>query len=83
MSTEVTFQPAARRALTQLRKSDREGVDQILDAINLLRSNPRPPGSHPYGSGYFRIHIGRYRVLYQIREGSPVVISIENVGKVP
>ncbi|UGY90761.1 type II toxin-antitoxin system RelE family toxin [Streptomyces gobiensis] len=83
MSAEVVFQPAARRALTQLRKSDREEIDQVLDAINLLRGNPRPLGSHPYGSGYFRMHVGRYRVLYQVRDGSPVVISIETVGKVP
>jgi mRNA interferase RelE/StbE len=83
VSAEVIFQPAARRALSLLRKSDREGTDQVLDAINLLRSDPRPAGSHPYGSGYFRIHVGRYRVLYQVRDGAPVVISIETVGKVP
>lgn len=83
MSADVIFQPAARRALTQLRKADREGVDQVLDAINLLLGNPRPPGSQPYGSGYCRIHVGRYRVLYQVLDGSPVVISIETVGKVP
>ncbi|QKW07226.1 type II toxin-antitoxin system RelE/ParE family toxin [Streptomyces sp. NA04227] len=83
MSAEVVFQAPARQKLREYRKNDRAGVDQVLDSINLLRGDPRPPGSAPYGSGYFRIHVGVYRVLYQVRNGTPVVISIEHVGKVP
>ncbi|MDH2388775.1 type II toxin-antitoxin system RelE/ParE family toxin [Streptomyces sp. HNM0663] len=69
--------------MTQLRRTDRQGVDQVLDAISLLRADPRPQGARPYGSGFLRIHVGRYRVLYHVRDGSPVVISVEMVGRVP
>jgi mRNA-degrading endonuclease RelE of RelBE toxin-antitoxin system len=83
VSAEIVFQPAAKRSLTRLRKDDPAGVDQVLDSINLLTRNPRPAGARSYGSDTFRLHVGAYRVLYVIKDGSPVVISIELVGRIP
>ncbi|MFR9721871.1 type II toxin-antitoxin system RelE family toxin [Streptomyces sp. MS19] len=78
---KVTFTPAADRALARLYKADPKGVDQVMDSINLLLRDPQPAGVCPWGSDKFRMHVGAYRVLYQVISRKPVVIDIEHVGR--
>lgn len=65
----------------KLRKADKEGTDQVLDAVNTLARNPTPSGAHRYGKDTYRMRVGFYRVLYSIVKRDPVVISIEHVGR--
>jgi mRNA interferase RelE/StbE len=58
---------------------DPPGLRIMLDAIDGLADDPRPAGSVPWGRELARLHIGRYRVLYQISED---VITIERVDRV-
>ncbi|GAA2126522.1 type II toxin-antitoxin system RelE family toxin [Streptomyces synnematoformans] len=78
MNVEIKIQASAQAALARFSKDDRDGADQVIDAINLLRNNPHQ-GSK-WGS-YRRLHVGVYRVLFQIIDGAPVVVSIENIGR--
>ncbi|MDT0441425.1 type II toxin-antitoxin system RelE family toxin [Streptomyces johnsoniae] len=77
----MQYTPEAERSLTRLRKADPEGVDQVLDSINLLLRNPRPSGAHSYGGDQFRMRICFYRVLYTIVSSKPLVISVDHVGR--
>jgi mRNA interferase RelE/StbE len=53
---------------------DPGGIREVLDAIDRLADDPRPPGSFPYGSPDLRrLRVGRYRVLYEIT-GNAVTI---------
>lgn len=79
--SSVRWSESAKRSMARFRKEDPRGVDQVLDAVNLLRSNPRPAGAQPYGRAHLRIHVGRYRVLYEVVSREPVVLSIETVGR--
>ncbi|WP_079031699.1 type II toxin-antitoxin system RelE family toxin [Streptomyces specialis] len=81
--SRVTWSSGAKRSLAKYQKDDPGGVDHVLDAVNLLRKNPRPPGAQPYGSDHLRIHVGRYRVLYRIVSNEPLIVGIETVGRVP
>lgn len=75
----VTWSPTAQRKMRQYHKEDPQGVDQILDSVNALASNPRPRGA--WGSGStLRIHVGRYRVWYEIND-TAVTITIFEVGR--
>ncbi len=47
---------------------DPAGLGGVLDAIDALADNPRPAGSVPWGPVMNRLHLGRYRVLYEIGE---------------
>lgn len=47
---------------------DPAGLAEVLDAIDALADNPRPPGSVPYGPTVCRLHIGAYRVMYEITD---------------
>ena len=47
---------------------DPQGFGETLDAIAALAEDPRPPGSVPYGPTVCRLHVGRYRVMYEITD---------------
>ncbi|MER6916084.1 type II toxin-antitoxin system RelE/ParE family toxin [Streptomyces sp. NPDC000594] len=80
--SQVIWERAAREALAQYGKGDPTGVDQVLDSVGLLLANPRPSGAQDCGKGTYRIHVGRYRVWYTIKQSKPVVIAVDHVGRV-
>jgi mRNA interferase RelE/StbE len=56
---------------------DPEGLGQLLDAVDLLAEEPRPVGTTEYGSpDVRRLHVGRYRVLYDIDDTTVTVVVI-------
>ncbi|WP_059006348.1 type II toxin-antitoxin system RelE family toxin [Streptomyces specialis] len=79
--SKVIWDPKAQKNFARLAKQDPRGADQVLDGISLLLRNPRPAGAHPYGKNWYRIHMGFYRVIYEIKSEKPVIISVEHVGR--
>lgn len=79
--SKIKWTAVAERNLTAIRNDDPGAVDQILDAVNLLRSNPRPSTAHAWGPDTLRIRIGFYRILYRVISTTPLVISVETVGR--
>ncbi|MGS1091684.1 MULTISPECIES: type II toxin-antitoxin system RelE family toxin [Corynebacterium] len=71
----ITYVPSAAKAI---RKLDRSTARRLLDAIESLASDPRPPGSIQLkgGSGEFRIRVGDYRVVYGIHHDELVVLVL-------
>jgi mRNA interferase RelE/StbE len=56
---------------------DPNGIREVLDAIDRLADDPRPPGSFPYGSPDLRrLRAGRYRVLYEITQDAVAIRHI-------
>jgi mRNA interferase RelE/StbE len=54
-----------------------DGLAQLLDAVDLLADEPRPVGTAEYGSpDVRRLHVGRYRVLYDIDDTTVTVVVI-------
>jgi mRNA interferase RelE/StbE len=70
----------SERALNQAAgflADDPDGLAQLLDAVDLLADEPRPVGTAEYGSpDVRRLHVGRYRVLYDIDEMTVTVVVI-------
>jgi len=79
--SQVLWERAAKTSLSRYSKDDPAGVNQVLDSINLLPANPRPSGVLNCGSDKYRMHVGRYRVWYTIKQSKPVVIAIDLVGR--
>ena len=71
---------SATRQLAALRRTDRAGIDQVMDALNMLKRNPRPAGASRMGPDRMRIHVAQYRVIYRIEGSDPVIITVEHVG---
>ena len=76
MRYEIRFKASAWRLL---RKLDREARGRIIAAIWALGDNPRPPGSRKLTAteDFYRIRVGRYRVIYEVRDDDLVVLVIK------
>ena len=74
---EIRFLPSVRKDLRGIPKPT---VKRILEAIDRLGTNPRPPECKKLtGRALFRIRIGVYRVIYEIR-GDELVVIVVKVG---
>lgn len=82
MSYTIEWDMTALSRAAQFVEDDAAGVKQLVAACDLLEGDPRPAGSFAYGSpDVRRIHVGRYRVLYEIDE-TQQQITIARVGRV-
>ncbi|WP_432744400.1 type II toxin-antitoxin system RelE/ParE family toxin [Streptomyces sp. JH002] len=83
MTYRIDWSEGALNAAARFLKEDPEGLEQVFASVNLLAADPRPDGSTPYGSDNLcRIHVGRYRVIYEIEE-STISIGVMTLGWVP
>lgn len=81
MTYRISWEPAALAAAEKHAAGDREGVQHVFRAVDLLADNPRPPGAFTVGaSGIYRIQVGFYRIQYEIHE-STVTITVFHLGR--
>ncbi len=75
MSYSVYIKPSAQKALARL---DRDIRRRISSRIDLLARDPRPPGTEKLAGAedLYRIRIGEYRVIYQIRDKELIVLVV-------
>lgn len=79
MSHEVIWEPEALAQAERLAKDDPDGVRQVFAAVDRLAENPRPDGA--FGSAdLLRIHVGVYRVLYEINDRQ-VRVTVIHLGR--
>ncbi|MFE9815873.1 type II toxin-antitoxin system RelE/ParE family toxin [Streptomyces sp. NPDC005773] len=82
MTYLITWDEHAIDQAARFLKDDPDGLRLLMDAVDLLAENPLPKGSTPYGSPTLRrIHVGRYRVRYEIQNAQVTVIVI-HLGRV-
>ena len=66
--------------IKDLRARPRSDVAKVLERIDALRDDPRPPGSEKLsGHERYRVRQGSYRILYEI-EDQQVVVTVFKVG---
>ncbi|MGH3187567.1 MAG: type II toxin-antitoxin system RelE family toxin [Streptosporangiaceae bacterium] len=81
MDLTIVYRETAAPALRRLRDSDRVAFARVRSAISALADNPYPDGAVPWGhSGYYRLHAGDLRVLYEVDEKAQA-IYILSVGQ--
>ena len=75
---EIEISPAAERALKKLSVDIR---NRIFKSLLTLRGDPRPHGVKKLSDedDIYRIRVGDYRIIYQIRDAVLVVVAV-NVG---
>ena len=76
MTYLVEFAPLAQR---QFKKHGRETQKRLLGRIEALSSNPRPPSVKKLADGgdLYRVRIGEFRVIYQIRDRELIVLIVK------
>jgi mRNA interferase RelE/StbE len=76
-SYRIVFKKSVAKDLRSIPKKE---VQRILDAIQLLASDPRPPQSKKLsGQERYRFRQGNYRILYSI-EDDKLIITVVRVG---
>ncbi|MFF1560707.1 type II toxin-antitoxin system RelE/ParE family toxin [Streptomyces sp. NPDC058279] len=81
MTYSIVWDEGAIDAAARFLKDDADGLRQLMDAVDLLGDRPRPEGSAEYGSPDLRrMHVGRYRVLYEISE-TTITIVVVHIGR--
>jgi mRNA interferase RelE/StbE len=77
LSYEVIWSERAIDQAVGFLKDDPEGLEQLLTAVDHLADEPRPEGTTEYGSPDLRrLHVGRYRVLYDVSDSAVTVVII-------
>lgn len=70
----IEFTNDAKRALKKLDKPIRR---RVIEAIQALANVPRPPGIKALtGSGYLRIRVGDWRIVYEVQDEILVILVI-------
>ena len=74
---KITVKPSVAKDLRKISKKD---VKRILETIQTLAENPRPPQSKKLsGQERYRLRQGNYRILYAI-EDDKLVVCVVKVG---
>lgn len=69
MTYEIAWADEAFAAAQAFMADDPAGLETVFDTVDELASNPRPPPAFPWGrTAFFRLRVGRYRVLYEIND---------------
>ncbi|MDO8616422.1 MAG: type II toxin-antitoxin system RelE/ParE family toxin [Dehalococcoidia bacterium] len=74
---EVAYEPRAERELLAL---PRDVARRVAAAIDRLSEEPRPSGCRKLSSRrerLYRIRVGDYRVIYEVRDNELVIIVIQ------
>jgi mRNA interferase RelE/StbE len=79
----VVWQHQAMDEFRRLRRLDPAGAKDCVAAVRALADDPRPPQARALGgSGYWRLSVGDWRVLYR-PEDETVTVLILKIGRVP
>ena len=76
MTYTIIWSVSAARTFRDFREQDPTGAGDIRTAIEALADDPRPDDSFPYGPAYRRLRVGRYRIMYRIKEKEISVIVL-------
>ncbi|MEO7745635.1 MAG: type II toxin-antitoxin system RelE/ParE family toxin [Actinomycetota bacterium] len=69
MIYEIVWADEAFVAARAFLADDPTGLAAVFDTVDALSSDPRPPTAFLRGgTGFLRLRVGRYRVLYEIRD---------------
>ena len=83
MGLTVIYRETAAAGLRHLRDEDKATFDRARGAIRALAADPYPEDTVPWGgSGIYRLHYGRVRVLYEVNVDRQAVYIL-NVSIVP
>jgi len=73
---QVKFKPSVEKELRKLQKKE---LRRVIGRVEELGQNPRPPGTGPvHGEqNVYRIRVGDYRIIYELREEEKLVFVLK------
>ena len=81
MTYGIVWADEALGAAQAFMAEDPEGLLAVFDAVDALADEPHPPSATGWGTtGFLRLRIGRYRVLYEVDQ-QLVRIDVVHLGR--
>ena len=81
MTYTVVWENAAMIEFRRLRALDPVGAKATAVAVRALADEPTPEAARPLGtSGFHRLHVGTWRVLY-LPDGDTLTVHVLKVGR--
>ncbi|MEU0030265.1 type II toxin-antitoxin system RelE/ParE family toxin [Streptomyces sp. NPDC006335] len=81
MTYTVVWENHAMNEFRRLRVLDPVGAKATAVAVRALAEDPRPDAARALGSsGYYRLHVGSWRVLYR-PDAPTVTVHVLKVGR--
>ena len=75
MTYGITWEPLAVDLATRFLADDPHGLRTLIDAIDALAGDAHPEKAFPFGTtNLLRLRIGRYRVVYEVREAERMIV---------
>lgn len=76
MTYEVEITPAAKRQIKKLTKSIQQ---LIVERLEELVENPRPPGvlKMEGEENLYRVRVGDYRIIYQVQDRMLLIVVVK------
>lgn len=75
------FEQAYLAGLKDLIATDRVTARRVMAMVNSLARNPEPAGSvHLGDSLFYRLHVGYYRVMYEVTDDT---VRVWSLGRAP
>lgn len=75
MPFRIEYLPAATKSIE---KFPREIQKRVLDRLEDLTEQPRPPGSIKLsGQDVYRIRVGDYRIIYAIHDQQLIILVVD------
>ncbi len=76
MTYEVEITPAAKRQIKKLTKSIQQ---LIVERLEELVENPRPPGVFKMEGeeNLYRVRVGDYRIIYQVQDRMLLIVVVK------
>lgn len=65
------------RSRKQLKKMDRKTAGRIIDGVEDIRGDPFAAVSRLAGSRFYRLRVGDYRVILDLRQSKMIVFVVE------
>ncbi len=76
-SYDLRIKPSAVKELEALQARDRR---RIIEKIQSLASEPRPPGCEKLsGQDLYRVRQGHFRILFEVQDG-PSIVTVVKIG---
>lgn len=81
MDQRVAWQPDALNAAAGYLVDDPVGVAQVFTVADTLPEDPRTGDAFPMGKNRYRLRIGDYRLVYEVKDDGTVVIEVIHLGR--
>lgn len=76
----IEWSDIAQATFARFMRDDQAGLVAVNRSVTGLADDPTPAAAFVRGDEYRRLHAGRYRVLYKVRDDLITIVRVDRVS---